>query len=201
MLSLSQGFVINLGALGTMGWILWHSAGPVSFTINGSQLTIPGYLFWLAIFWGVLRTAATHLAGHRLARLTVEQQTFEADFRFSLSLAREASEQIALYRGQAVEQGRLQQLFGEIQRNWSHLMRHNVYLNLTSTGFSVVSVLVPIIAVSPRCLPVNCRSIAGLHARQHCPPHDAGKPSRQAIEPRCGGRCRRGMNGSMVGTS
>ena len=53
MLSLSQGFVINLGTLGTMGWILWHSAGPVSFTINGSLLTIPGYLFWLAIFWGV----------------------------------------------------------------------------------------------------------------------------------------------------
>jgi putative ATP-binding cassette transporter len=43
-------------------------------------------------------------------------------------------------------------LFGEIQRNWSHLMRHNVYLNLTSTGFSVISVLVPIIAVSPRVL-------------------------------------------------
>jgi putative ATP-binding cassette transporter len=99
-----------------------------------------------------LRTAATHLAGHRLARLTVEQQTFEADFRFSLSQAREAAEQIALYRGQAVEQGRLHRLFGEIQRNWSHLMRHSVYLNLTSTGFSVISVLVPIIAVSPKVL-------------------------------------------------
>ena len=152
MLSLSQGFVINLGTLGTMGWILWQSAGPVSFTINGSLLTIPGYLFWLAIFWGVLRTAATHLAGHRLARLTVEQQTFEADFRFSLSQVREASEQIAFYRGQDVEQGRLDQLFGEIQRNWSHLMRHNAFLNLTSTGFSVISVLVPIIAVSPKVL-------------------------------------------------
>jgi putative ATP-binding cassette transporter len=97
-----------------------------------------------------------------LARLTVEQQTFEADFRFSLSQVREASEQIAFYRGQDVEQGRLDQLFGEIQRNWSHLMRHNAFLNLTSTGFSVISVLVPIIAVSPKVLvgelSIDCRT-------------------------------------------
>ena len=103
MLSLSQNFVINLGTLGTMGWILWQSrAGELHdqrFAADHPRLSVlAGDLL------GCLRTAATHLAGHRLARLTVEQQTFEADFRFSLSQVREASEQIALYRGQAVEQ-------------------------------------------------------------------------------------------------
>jgi putative ATP-binding cassette transporter len=152
MISLVLGFVTNLGTLGSMGWILWQSAGPVSYNLGGSVLTIPGYLFWLAITWGVLQTVATHLAGHRLARLTVEQQRREADFRFSLSKVREASEQIALYRGQGVEQGRLDRLFGEIQRNWSHLMRNNVYLNVTTSSFSAISVLVPIIAISPKVL-------------------------------------------------
>jgi vitamin B12/bleomycin/antimicrobial peptide transport system ATP-binding/permease protein len=152
MLSLTLGFVANLGTLGSMGWILWQSAGPMSFTVGGYPLTIPGYLFWLAIFWGVLQTVTTHLAGHRLAGYTVEQQSVEADFRFALAKVRESSEQIALYRGQAVEQGRLQNLFGEIQRNWNHLMRHNIYLNVTTTGFSVIAVLVPIIAVSPKVL-------------------------------------------------
>ena len=31
-------------------------------------------------------------------------------------------------------------------------MRHNIYLNVTTTTFSVIAVLVPIIAVSPKVL-------------------------------------------------
>lgn len=152
MISLALGFLANLGTLLTMGWVLWKSAGPMTYTYSGSSLTIPGYLFWLAIFWGVLQTLLTHLAGHRLAGLTVEQQSAEADFRFSLAKVRESSEQIALYRGQAVEQRRLEGLFRAIQQNWSFLMRHNIYLNVTTTAFSVIAVLVPIIAVSPKVL-------------------------------------------------
>ena len=152
MIQLSLGFIANLGTLATMGWILWQSAGPMSFAIAGGTLTIPGYLFWLALFWGVLQTLATHLAGHRLAALTVEQQSVEADFRFALAKVREASEQIALYRGHAVEDSRLRGLFDAIRRNWAQLMRHNVYLNATTSGFAAVSVLVPILAVAPKVL-------------------------------------------------
>jgi len=152
MISLTLGFIANLGTLGSMGWILWKSAGPMTFNLGASAVTIPGYLFWLAIFWGVVQTLVTHLAGHRLAGLTVQQQSAEADFRFALAKVRESSEQIALYRGQTVEQARLQRLFSEIRRNWAQLMRHNIYLNGTTTTFSVIAVLVPIIAVSPKVL-------------------------------------------------
>jgi len=152
MIGLSLGFIANLGTLLTMGWILWQSAGPITFHPGGTELTIPGYLFWLAIFWGLLQTLVTHLSGHRLAGLTVEQQRAEADFRFALAKVRESAEQIALYGGQPVEHGRLQGLFRDIRRNWLQLMRHNVYLNATTNSFSVIAVLVPIVAVSPKVL-------------------------------------------------
>jgi vitamin B12/bleomycin/antimicrobial peptide transport system ATP-binding/permease protein len=54
MISLTLGFIANLGTLGSMGWILWQSAGPMTFNLGATAVTIPGYLFWLAIFWGVL---------------------------------------------------------------------------------------------------------------------------------------------------
>ena len=152
MLSLSKNFIVNLGSLGTMGWVLWQSAGPMSFSVAGNTLVVPGYLFWLAVFWGVLQTLVTHLAGHRLVGFTVSQQSFEADYRFALAKVREASEQIALYRGQEVEKRSLQGLFGEIVRNWRQIMRQNIFLNVATTSFSVVAVLVPIIAVSPKVL-------------------------------------------------
>jgi putative ATP-binding cassette transporter len=152
MIQLSLGFIANLGMLGTMGWILWKSAGPMSFDIGGSTLTIPGFMFWLAIAWGVLQTIVTHLAGHKLSGVTVVQHKVEADFRFALAKVRDASEQIALYRGEPVEHTRLEKLFGEIRRNWAELMRLHIFLNTASGGFAVVSVLVPIIAIAPKVL-------------------------------------------------
>lgn len=152
MIQLTLGFVANLGALGTMGWILWSTAGPMTFAIGDGSITIPGYMLWLAILWGALQTLVTHLAGHRLAGVTVEQHKVEADFRFALSKVRDSAEQIALYRGEAVEQSRLGHLFSEIRRNWADLMRYHIFLNIASGSFAVVSVLVPIIAIAPKVL-------------------------------------------------
>ncbi len=152
MIQLALGFVANLGTLGTMGWILWSSAGPMTYQLGGGSITIPGYMFWLAIFWGVLQTIVTHLAGHRLSGVTVEQHKVEADFRFALAKVRDSAEQIALYRGEPVEQGRLAQLFGEIRRNWAQIMRFHIYLNTATGGFAIVAVLVPIIAIAPKVL-------------------------------------------------
>lgn len=152
MIRLGLGFIGNLGTLASMGWLLWTTAGPMSFELAGGTLTIPGYLFWVAVFWGVLQTLVTHLAGHRLAGATVVQQTVEADFRFALAKVRDAAEQIALYRGNAVEQRRLARLFDAIRSNWQELMRYNVWLSLASGGFSGVALAVPIVAVAPKVL-------------------------------------------------
>ena len=134
LIRLSLGFIANLGTLVTMGWLLWKSAGPIKVMLAGIDITIPGYLFWLAIFWGALQTMATHLAGRRLAAATFVQQSVEADFRFALACVRESSEQIALYRGGSNERSRLDRLFEAIRRNWSVIMRNNVYLNAAGSA-------------------------------------------------------------------
>ena len=152
MIKLGLGFIGNLGTLATMGYLLWQGAGPVTFNVGGSVVTVPGYLFWVAIGWGSLQTVVTHLAGHRLATATVEQQSVEANFRFALARVRDSAEQIALYRGNGNEQRRLDGLFGDIRRNWAELMRQNVYLNMASGGFSAVSLAVPILAMAPHVL-------------------------------------------------
>lgn len=152
MIKLGLGFLANLGKLGTMGWLLWQSAGPASFDLAGRSITIPGYLFWVALGWGALQTVVTHLAGRRLSGVTVVQQTAEADFRFALARVRDASEQIALYGGHRNEQTRLDGLFGAVRRNWSDLMRQNVYLNIAATGFGIVAFAVPIFAMAPHVL-------------------------------------------------
>ena len=73
--------------------------------IGGLELTIPGYMFWVAVLYSGVGSVLAHLVGHPLIRLNNLQRSVEADFRFSLVRLREEAEGIALYRGEAQERG------------------------------------------------------------------------------------------------
>ena len=139
-------FVTNLGLLASMGYLLWTVAGP--YTIG--SVTIPGYMFWVAITFGITNTLVSHWAGHRMSKTLMEQQRVEADFRFAMAQQRDAAEQIAFYKGGDVEQGRLRRLFAAIGTNWALYMRQTVKLNFIHMNFSSLSGLVPIFAIAPK---------------------------------------------------
>ncbi len=145
-INLTQSFLQNLAQLVFYGWLLWTSAGPI--TVAG--VTIPGYLFWVAILWGLLNTGLVHWAGRRLADLTIEQQQVEADFRFTMAQQRDAAEQIALYRGAAVERSRLSRLFAAIGRNWYRFVTHSARMNGVTHWFIMSGGLLPTFALAPK---------------------------------------------------
>ncbi len=145
-INLSVSFLQTVAQLVFYGWLLWTTAG--SITVGG--VTIHGYLFWVAIAWGLLNTALVHWAGHRLAALTMEQQQVEADFRFALAQQREASEQIALYRGATVERNRLQRLFAAIGLNWTRFVTHTARMNGVTHWFVMSGGLLPTFALAPK---------------------------------------------------
>src|SRR5512135_3482939 len=67
-----------------------------SLPIDGFAITIPGYMFWLAVLYSGLGSVIAHLIGRPLIRLNNRQQAVEADFRFSLVRLREEAEGVAL---------------------------------------------------------------------------------------------------------
>jgi vitamin B12/bleomycin/antimicrobial peptide transport system ATP-binding/permease protein len=139
-------FLGNLGLLASFGYLLWTVAGPI--TVLG--ITIPGYMFWAAIGFGVANTAVSHWAGHQLAPTRMQQQKVEADFRFTMAQQREAAEQIAFYGGGATETARLTQVFGHIANNWRRIMFLSAKLNFAHLNFNSLSGLVPILIISPK---------------------------------------------------
>jgi vitamin B12/bleomycin/antimicrobial peptide transport system ATP-binding/permease protein len=145
-IELTASFMQNLAQLAFYGWLLWTTAG--SITVAG--VTIVGYLFWAAFFWGLINTGLTHWAGHRLTDLSIEQQQVEADFRFSIAQQREAAEQIAMYRGAAVERGRLQTLFVAIGQNWGRFIANNARLTFVWYWFVLSGGLLPTFALAPK---------------------------------------------------
>ena len=96
-LSLGLGLLSTLEMIASFSVILWHLAGSITLPIGGLELTIPGYMFWVAVLYSGVGSVLAHLVGHPLIRLNNLQRSVEADFRFSLVRLREEAEGIALY--------------------------------------------------------------------------------------------------------
>ncbi len=149
-LGLSLGLLSACVTLASFITILWTVSGPISFSVGGLDLTIPGYMVWVAIIYAVVGTVLTHYVGRRLIGINFMQERFEADFRFSLVRLRENAEGAALYRGEASELGHLRGRFGAIQANWWELMRYTKHLTFFTAGYGQLSSIFPLLVGAPR---------------------------------------------------
>ena len=98
--------------------ILWHLSGDFSLTLGGQEVSIPGYMVWVALIYSIVGTWLTNKIGNPLVKLNFSQQRYEADFRFNLMRLRENGESIALYGGEKQEQGICRSGFGKIINNY-----------------------------------------------------------------------------------
>ncbi len=145
-LSLSLGFLTNIVTLVSFLAILWGLSGSV--TLLG--IAIPGYMVWVALLYAVGGTWITHKIGKPLARLSFDQQKYEADFRFALVRLRENAESIALQQGEAQEARGFADRFGRVVSNWWAIMRTQKRLVWFTAGYGQVAVIFPLLVAAPR---------------------------------------------------
>src|SRR5258708_13515420 len=97
----------------------------------------------------VLGTALTQWIGSALVSLNLQQQRFEADFRFNLVRVRENCEQVALLRGEGAERQRLSERFGRVIDNWYAIMERTKRLTAFTSGYSQAAVVFPYVLAAP----------------------------------------------------
>jgi len=127
--------------------VLWSLSR--SFTLPGTDLAVPGFLFWVALIYASLGTLATHVIGRPLIRLYFQRQHMEADFRFSLARLREYTEQVALLSGEDAEQVMVGQRFGALIANYLALIYRRVRVTAFTQTFGQVSPIIPYIFTAP----------------------------------------------------
>ena len=145
-LSLLVGFLSAVATLIVFSVVLWQLSGPLEMW----GITIPGYLFWVAVIYAVVGTWLTHAIGRALIGLDFNQQRYEADFRFSLVRLRENSEGVALYRGEAQEGSALRGRFRPVIANWWALMYKQKQLTWFTSFYGQLAIIFPYIVVAPR---------------------------------------------------
>ncbi len=128
--------------------ILWSLSGRV--TLAG--ISLPGHLVALAVCYAGAGAVVAFALGRPLVRATDARQTREANFRFSLVLARENAEPIALARGEALERDRLADQFEAIIPSWRGQSTGLGRLMAFSTGYGTLSGVLPILVGTWRFL-------------------------------------------------
>ncbi|MDN6857863.1 ABC transporter ATP-binding protein/permease [Pseudomonas sp. CAN2814] len=145
-LSLGLGLIRNVVSLVSFSVILWGVSGSIELF----GITIPGYMFWVALVYAAVGSWLTHLIARRLIGLNNQQQRYEADLRFGLVRVRENAESIALYNGEANENERLMGRFRNVWGNFWELMKVQKRLTFFTSGYAQIATVFPFIVAAPR---------------------------------------------------
>jgi vitamin B12/bleomycin/antimicrobial peptide transport system ATP-binding/permease protein len=127
--------------------VLWTLSA--SFTFPGTNVALPGFLFWVALIYAAAGTLITHLIGRPLIKLYFQRQHMEADYRFSLARLREYSEQVALLDGEAAEKNLLGGSFAALIANYLDVIYRRMRVWAFTQFFGQISPIIPFIFTAP----------------------------------------------------
>ncbi|MEM6452398.1 MAG: ABC transporter ATP-binding protein/permease [Cyanobacteria bacterium P01_D01_bin.105] len=112
-------------------------------------------MVFLLVYSVVGSAIAFFCFGRPLIRINAEQLKQEADFRYDLARIRENTEAIALYRGESQELSQSWQQFGHVFKNYTHLIRWQLGLNLFQNHYRYVTYIIPGILLAPQLFAGN----------------------------------------------
>ncbi|MBV8537451.1 MAG: ABC transporter ATP-binding protein/permease [Alphaproteobacteria bacterium] len=131
---------------------LWVLSGTITVSFGETTAALPGYLVVAAIAYAAASTGLAHLMGHPLVKRSERRHAREGDFRFTLVRVRENAEGVALAHGEAVERATLRDVFGRLVEAFLAEMRMVSRLTLATTGFTVMSPVIPLLIAAPQYL-------------------------------------------------
>jgi vitamin B12/bleomycin/antimicrobial peptide transport system ATP-binding/permease protein len=130
--------------------ILWGLSGAFALTFGDSEVSVPGYMVWVALVYAIAGTWLAHRLGRPLIGLNFDQQRYEADFRYGLMRLRENAEGVAFYRGENDERRGLNQRFHHVVENFRGLMTCGKRLNWFTNVYDQLAVIFPFVVAAPR---------------------------------------------------
>jgi putative ATP-binding cassette transporter len=140
-----QAFLLLVSFIG----VLWALSGPVSFTLGGHPVTIPGYMVWVAVGYAGIGSGLTWLVGRPLIRLNTLRYAREADLRFALVRVNESAESVALYNGEPDERRSLDEFVDAVLKASRRLSGGLARLTWITSGYGWLAIVVPILAAAP----------------------------------------------------
>ena len=130
--------------------ILWDLSGIIDFEFMGIAFHLPGYVVWVAFLYAAAGTWLTHWAGKKLIGYNVDQQRYEADFRYAMMRVRENAESVAFYGGGNSESRKLKDRLGLLLENFRKIIRTEKHLTGIKSAYGQIANIFPVLVAVPR---------------------------------------------------
>ncbi len=128
--------------------ILWSVGG--SFRIGG--VTVPGYMVWCALAYGVAASTLTAWVGRPLVGRVGQKNEAEGYFRFAMMRLRDNAESIALVHGAGAERRILGGFYDAVVARWLAIVRSNAHLTWITNATGPMIPIVPLLFAAPKYL-------------------------------------------------
>ena len=116
----------------------------------GWSAAIPGDMLWYTSAYALIGAWLIVLAGRPLVRRTMQQQHYEANFRFGLIHVRRNAEQIALARATPTEDLSLRGAFGNIRQNFVRLVYAQLGVRAVQDLYGRIGEVLPLFLMLPK---------------------------------------------------
>jgi putative ATP-binding cassette transporter len=132
--------------------VLWTIGGALTFSLGGTEITIPGFLVIAAVIYSAIASGTMTIVGNRFVAVSEAKNQAEADYRYHLTRVRENGESIALLGGEEEERAGLNRSLVEVLRRWRALCVQHMRTTIVSQGSGIIAPVLPIILCAPKFL-------------------------------------------------
>jgi putative ATP-binding cassette transporter len=146
------GMFTALLSASTFVGILWSVGGSLTLETGGGAFTIPAYMVFAAIAYGVTTSTLVPIIGRRLPMATAARNESEALFRAETIHLRENAESIALTRAESFARGKLDETYVALLRNWMAMVRQHVNVTWIMNANTAMIPVVPLLLATPKYL-------------------------------------------------
>ncbi len=149
-IALIHSFFYSLMLLGSFTTILWSLSGKINLDIGAYSFAISGYLVWVAVMYSVCASLLGWWMGKPLTQATHVRQSEEAKYRHALIKVQENAKDIAKNQQESDVSATLFVSFKAIIQTYAQQTAAWKKIQIFTSGYSVVSMALPILTVSPR---------------------------------------------------
>ena len=132
--------------------VLWTIGGALTFSLAGTEITIPGFLVIAAVIYALLASGAMMLIGRGFVAASEKKNQAEAEYRYVLTRLRENGESIAVLGGEGEERRAADISLNTVLRRWREICRQTMRTTFVSQTSGYVAWVIPILLCAPKFL-------------------------------------------------
>ena len=133
--------------------ILWSVGGSITVALGSwGTLTVPAYMVWLAIAYGLLASGLMLWVGAPLVGYVGRKNEAEGYFRFGMMRIRDNAESVALMHGGPYEQVILGRFYDTVVARWLAIVWQHGHLTWITNSCGPMKPIVPLLFLAPKFL-------------------------------------------------